>query len=166
MSNCCDSSVNEERGTRQSQLCATCGGRGKPVDTQTVQALVAVTLRQVQPGESHYFCATSDCPVVYYTTTRQFSTTQIRVPVHQKAAHDDGVPVCYCFDHSPASILAEWRVHGQTTVINDITEGIRARQCACEMRNPQGSCCLGNVRTLVATILPPSSSAQPARSSR
>jgi hypothetical protein len=131
------------------------------VETRTVQALLATSLRQVQPGESYYFCATPGCPVVYYTATRQFTTGQVREPVYQKSARDATVPVCYCFGHSPASILDEWRVLGQTTVVDDVTAGIRAGQCACETRNPQGSCCLGNVRALVSQLLTPFSLTDP-----
>jgi hypothetical protein len=127
------------------------------VETRTVQALLAASLRQLQPSETHYFCATPGCPVVYYTAMQQFTTDQAREPVYQKAAGDATVPVCYCFGHSPASILVEWRTQGQTTVIDDVTAGIRAGQCACELRNPQGSCCLGNLRALVSQLLSSSS---------
>ena len=33
-----------------------------------------------------------------------------------------------------------------------VETGIAAGRCACELRNPQGSCCLGNVRVLVQTL--------------
>jgi hypothetical protein len=39
-----------------------------------------------------------------------------------------------------------------STVVADVTTGIKAGQCACEIRNPQGSCCLGNVRKVVKRI--------------
>lgn len=78
-----------------------------------------------------------------------FTKDQIRVPVHQKEMDDDAVLVCYCFRHSPATIHAELLATGTSTVIEEINAGIQAGQCACELRNPQGSCCLGNVSAVV-----------------
>ena len=34
-------------------------------------------------------------------------------------------------------------------MIAAVEAGIRAGKCACDIRNPQGSCCLGNVRAVV-----------------
>jgi hypothetical protein len=36
--------------------------------------------------------------------------------------------------------------------VDDINTGISAEQCACDLRNPQGSCCLGNVRGLIKRL--------------
>ena len=57
--------------------------------------------------------------------------------------------VCYCFRHTVGDIRAELRSTGTTTVIDAINAGIQAGKCACDIRNPQGSCCLGSVRALV-----------------
>jgi hypothetical protein len=35
-------------------------------------------------------------------------------------------------------------------IVDDIKAGIKAGQCACDLRNPQGTCCLGNVRAWLA----------------
>jgi hypothetical protein len=57
------------------------------------------------------------------------------------------VLVCYCFQYTAASVrLAQ--AEGQHSIVDDISAGIQAGQCACDLRNPQGSCCLGNVRAL------------------
>ena len=69
--------------------------------------------------------------------------------VHQKHPDDDYVFVCYCFRHTPGSIRAELVETGQRTVVETVTEGTQGGQCACDIRNPQGSCCLGNVRATV-----------------
>jgi len=111
----------------------------------------------------YLFCRTPDCPVVYFAADgiQVFTKDQIRVPVHQKEPADDNVLVCYCFCHSPATIRADLLVTGRSTVIEEIEAGIKAGQCACDIRNPQGSCCLGNVGAVVkqlclikATVVP------------
>ena len=43
----------------------------------------------------------------------------------------------------------------RAALIDDIDAGIQAGQCACDLRNPQGSCCLGNVRGLVKRLEQP-----------
>lgn len=45
-----------------------------------------------------------------------------------------------------------WRLRYKLSA--DITAGIRAGQCACDLRNPQGICCLGNVRRLIGATAP------------
>lgn len=92
--------------------------------------------------------------MVYFSadSAQSFTKAEIRVPGHQKEPDDDTVPVCYCFRHSPATIQAKWLATGASTVIEEINGGIQAGQCACEVRDPQGSCCLGNVRRVVKQI--------------
>lgn len=151
---CCASVWVGSRGQKlaipQTNLCPTCGQKGKKVDNLTLKAMLDVTLLAVR-DVPYLFCRTVDCPVVYFATDEMqvFTKDQIRVPVHQKEPGDDAVPVCYCFSHSPATIRAELLATGQSTVVEEIEGGIQAGQCACEVRNPQGSCCVGNVRTVV-----------------
>lgn len=134
-------------------LCPNCKQKGKKVDRLTVQAMLAVSLQALTEGD-YLFCRTGDCPVVYFNagSAQIFSKDQIRAPVHQKEPHNADAPVCYCFQHSPRSIQAEWAQTGQSTVVDSINQGIKAGKCACEIRNPQGSCCLGNVSKVVKQI--------------
>jgi len=74
-----------------------------------------------------------------------FSTEQVKVPVFQK---DRGlnVPVCYCFGWSRSRIQQEIIKTGKSSAETNIRSHIQAGRCGCEVNNPQGSCCLGNVR--------------------
>ncbi len=132
--------------------CPVCGERGKPVQAQTVKALLAVSLREVQ-SEEYLFCRTQTCPVVYFTPAGQsFSLEQVRERVYQKEPQAPDVFVCYCFRHTVGELLASTPLTSKA-ILDDIEAGIRARQCACDLRNPQGSCCLGNVRELLKNHL-------------
>jgi hypothetical protein len=133
--------------------CPLCGIKGKRVDTLTVKALLAISLAAIRPG-SYRFCATPDCLVVYYTEEGEqvFTETELRERVYQKSPQDRGVLVCYCFYHTLRSIRAELLETGSSTIAEQITAGIEAGACACDIRNPQGSCCLGNVRTVVKRL--------------
>lgn len=133
--------------------CPVCGTRGKAVDTQTLKALLAVSLEAVRPTP-YRFCRDEDCPVVYFSTDGQqtFRETDLRERVHQKHPQDDDVFVCYCFRHTPGTIRAELMENGASTAVQRISAGIKAGQCACELRNPQGDCCLGNVTATVKRV--------------
>jgi hypothetical protein len=126
---------------------------GQRIDTLTFKALLALPLTELKSA-AYRFCGAPDCPVVYYSGdgTQLFGEDQLRETVYQKHPGDDEAPVCYCFGHTRGSIRAELVLTGESTVVEQIEAGIRAGQCACDIRNPQGNCCLGNVRALVAQI--------------
>lgn len=133
--------------------CPTNQQVGKPVDTLTLKALLAVPLTRVQPT-TYGFCPDPACPTVYYSAdgAHYFTEADVREKVYQKHPADEDVCVCYCFRHTIDSIRTELIRTGQSTVVAAITEGIQAGQCACDIRNPQGTCCLGNIRKLVRRL--------------
>jgi len=135
--------------------CPTNGQVGKSVDVMTVKALLAVPLTQLSQREYH-FCRAAGCPTVYFSTdgSQILGEGDLRERVYQKHPNDDDVFGCYCFYHTIGSIREELARTGSSTVVAAITAGIQAGQCACEIRNPQGSCCLGNVRAIVQRLEP------------
>ncbi len=143
----CEANESTATPPTNGATCATCGQTGKRVEGQTVKALLAVSLRAVQAAE-YCFCRTATCPVVYFTGdgTHTFTVDQVRERVYQKESDAPNVLVCYCFRHTMGEVQA---APDPATIVADITTGIQAGQCACDLRNPQGSCCLGNVRALI-----------------
>ncbi|MCI0711819.1 MAG: hypothetical protein L0154_16810 [Chloroflexi bacterium] len=133
--------------------CPVCGQQGKKVGGATVKTMVSISLHEVRDTQ-YYFCKTADCRVVYFNEDgdQTFNTTQVRERVYQKEPTSLDVLACYCFQHTAQSIRAELQSKGHSNVVDDINAGIQAGQCACDWRNPQGSCCLGNVKTLVKSI--------------
>lgn len=123
--------------------------KGKSVQGQTVKALLAASLRLVHE-DAYLFCSTQTCPVVYFARDGEqtFGTAEVRERVYQKEPDSHDVFVCYCFRHRAGEIrTAEAAV--QAAIVEDINSGIRDGLCACDLRNPQGACCLGNVRSLI-----------------
>jgi len=86
--------------------------------------------------------------VVYFNLDGKQLFTQEQVREYQKEPAADETQACYCFQHTVREVRAA-TVEGRAAILADINLGIQAGQCACELRNPQGSCCLGNVRELV-----------------
>ncbi len=146
------SAQNFQRPSRATNACPDCGMRGKPVQGQTVKALLSVSLREVQ-GVEYFFCKTRTCPVVYFSLDGEqtFTVEQVRERVYQKEPDSDDVFACYCFRHTVGHVRAA-SLESRIEIVDDINTGINAGQCACDLRNPQGSCCLGNVRGLIKRI--------------
>lgn len=140
-------------GSPQPKHCPICEAKGRPVDRATVKSMLSVSLRRVRDA-AYRFCATANCPVVYFSEdgAQTFLTADVRERVYQKEPEADDVLICYCFHHTPGEIRLELAASGETAVIDDIQAGIQAGQCACDWRNPQGSCCLGNVQQFVRRL--------------
>jgi hypothetical protein len=116
----------------------------------TVEHLVSIEHR---PGlsSSVMFCAAENCDVVYFVPGGLVVPKMaVTVPVFQKES-SPARPVCYCFEHSVADVLAATRPDGSNVVVDEITEACRSRLDRCEETNPQGRCCLGNIRSLLPT---------------
>ena len=138
--------------SRAMNACPKCGNPGRGVQGQTVKSILSVSLRHLQDVK-YLFCRTQSCQVVYFSTDSEkvFTVEQVRERVFQKEPDAKDVLVCYCFHHTVGDLrtaLSKERV----AIIHDINMGINAGQCACDLRNPQGSCCLGNVRALIKTF--------------
>ncbi|MBC8335538.1 MAG: hypothetical protein ISR59_09165 [Anaerolineales bacterium] len=157
----CGCSISEDtingggksKGQGLSGACPTNGVIGKKVDTQTVKAILALPLNLLT-SDAYRFCADPDCSTVYYSEDGQqlFDEADLRERVYQKHADDKEISICYCFRHTVGNIGSEIAESGKSTVVAEITAGIKAGQCACDIRNPQGDCCLGNVRALVKDL--------------
>lgn len=144
----------QPRKKRIDKQCPHCGQKGRHVDTQTVKAMLVTSLYAIRPTH-YYFCQTVDCPVVYFAEDGQqsFTEEELRERVYQKHPEDVEVLLCYCFRHTRRSIRNQWEQTGHTTVVETVTVGTQTGQCACDIRNPQGSCCLGNVRQFVQRMV-------------
>jgi len=147
---CCPSSSNKESGSRWQRLCPQDGTKGKPVQLITLKSLlVPVALEQLNPATAYGFCPSPNCPVVYFSEQGQtFTTADLKVSVFQKNVNED-VSVCYCFAWSRKRIREELNQSGESNAVDMITTHIKAKRCGCEVNNPQGSCCLENVRSVV-----------------
>jgi hypothetical protein len=90
--------------------------------------------------------------VVYFDDDGHvLTTTDLRVPVWQKQ-RAGGRMICYCFGENEASMAQEFMETGRCDAPARVREHIAAGRCACEVRNPRGACCLGDVIKAVAQI--------------
>ncbi|MBB5379028.1 hypothetical protein HNQ07_004538 [Deinococcus metalli] len=125
------------------------GTRGRAVKTVTLKALLTPgALAHLDAGAAFQFCADPACEVVYFSAQQTYATTDLKGPVFQKAP-ESVVPVCYCFGHTRAEVRHAAETGSGETLLETITGHIQAGRCGCEVNNPQGSCCLGNVRAVL-----------------
>jgi len=144
MSDCCTETQNQTQSHTE-RFCPKNGNKGKSVQIITLKSLLKPeALKQLNPEANYRFCSISDCSVVYYSEEGQtFDIEDLKVPVFQKNS-DETVPVCYCFGWTRQRISKE----GNDRAVAEITNHIQAKRCGCEVNNPQGSCCLKNVKSV------------------
>lgn len=150
MSSCCGSPDRVPAAVMA--RCPQSGAKGVAVDLLTVKALLCESaLRAVDEGP-YRFCADPTCAVVYFDDEGHvFNTADLRVPVWQKQPFG-ARRICYCFDENEASMAREFAETGRCDASLRVRNHIAAGRCACEVRNPRGACCLGDVMKTVARI--------------
>ena len=130
-------------GLRQ---CPVCGVRGESVERLTVAAL---TSGVVPPDQRYALCRQTDCEVVYFGEDGTvISGRRLNVVPGFKSRSPEAL-VCYCFQHRRADLEAELAGCGTTTIPDRIAAEVKAGNCACEVRNPSGRCCLGDVQEVI-----------------
>ena len=127
----------------EQRLCPTCGERGRGVKPSTLDALL-------KPGVPHAdagwrFCRTADCPTVYFSGVKTLEAGALTVAVGLKSQHPER-PVCYCFGHSAADIQAT--AGTPQSIFQQVSQACRRGEERCEVTNPQGTCCLGDIRAI------------------
>ena len=149
---CCSSKSEEACAVRLPalQTCPRCGRKGRPVQNRTLEYLLREPNPRLLAGGPFFFCPTSDCAVVYFSGDggSLFEKPDLTVPVGIKET-EDPIPVCYCFDHTRASIWEEIERSGRSTVVESIKRAVQEGRCECEIKNPSGRCCLGDVTQTV-----------------
>ena len=145
MADCC--AVSEKPATAPAVLaCPVSGTRSRQVDSLTVKSLVR-HLPFGEPPTQYYFCEAPDCAVVYFpyrTDATRILRDDLLVRVWPKD-RSDNTPICYCFGVTPKQIREELKGAESPTAAVRIKAEVQAGNCACEVKNPSGKCCLGNI---------------------
>ncbi|MBI4303071.1 MAG: copper chaperone Copz family protein, partial [Chloroflexi bacterium] len=135
-------------------VCRECGNEGKLAKALTLKSLVKKPrLETIKSLDGFYFCETPACKVVYFNNEQDVylnkADISIRVGIKET---DDPVPVCYCFGWTRKRILDQIERKGFSTAVQEISPRVKAGDCTCEVNNPAGRCCLGQVTKLVKEL--------------
>jgi hypothetical protein len=144
MEACCAARAESRAGPTR---CPACGQRGRRVERITLRALLRPEALERRAAAEHRFCPTPSCEVVYFGQGEVFRRDDVLVPVFQKEPEGRRT-VCYCFAVREDEIQREVEDSGRSASAARIRALVRDERCACEVRNPQGSCCLGNVAAM------------------
>lgn len=146
---CCSSSPSQEAAAKV-EPCIVCGRRGRVVERKTVEHLLRDPNLFSGQKLAHYFCANPACEAVYFAPSNRsvFYKGQLKTRVGIKET-EDPIPVCYCFGHSRGSVWREIEETGKSTVVESIKAAVQEGRCECDIRNPSGKCCLGEVTQTV-----------------
>jgi len=148
LSDCC--TVEGAAKAPAVMACPVSGTRSKRVESLTVRSLVRHLPLGMPPTE-YYFCDSADCDVIYFPSNPAaplFRRADLMVRVGIKEA-EDPIPVCYCFGFTRQDIWDEIRQKGKSTIAEQIKLEVKAGNCACEVKNPSGRCCLGDIVRIV-----------------
>jgi hypothetical protein len=102
----------------------------------------------------YYYCTEQTCKVVYFSnqSVPYFTVDDVNVKVFAKDKGDD-VNVCYCFDWTRGRIKEQIAQTGKSTASLEIAKEVKASKCACDIKNPKGECCLGDVNSVVKGLM-------------
>lgn len=122
-----------------SHPCPECGKRAHPVRVNLVRHHVKQPWARGLEGHEFLFCETTDCDLVYFEVDGpSFTTADIRRPPAYKTGNPTDL-LCYCFDAAGDAVLRE------SDPVPYISERVRKSECACDVLNPSGDCCLGSI---------------------
>lgn len=131
-------------------LCQECQKPGSIVSLKTITSLLKLEIQStINRDLDYFFCSTQDCNIAYFSleSTSHFSKQDLIVPVGLKEIknNDATATLCYCFNFTAAMIRAEIEYASNTTILGQIKTRMQANACECEIKNPSGHCCLGEI---------------------
>lgn len=134
--------------------CRKCLGQSRPVSRKTVLLMLKPEFLERAMTGTYRFCTTAECPIVNFEehTRNSFSLDDLRVTVGVKATQAP-ILLCYCFGFDESHIRNEVSRTGSTPIPERISRLIREGLCACELRNPAGVCCLGEVNRAAKQLM-------------
>lgn len=137
MSDCCGS-------TKTKQICPECGASCKSVGMPTLYHQVRFPENQSIVTDSYYFCPAKTCRIAYFSNADNTIPKQ-HLRSHQAIQND---ALCYCFDINAEQYLSALKDGRAEPIKAFVMQRTQARECACEIRNPSGQCCLANFKNL------------------
>ena len=132
--------------------CPKCNQKAKGVLEKTLNNLLNKnTKEKIICLSGFYYCKTPSCEVVYFRDNQILTQKNMNIIVGLKK---DAQPatVCYCFDWTKEKIKNDINQNGKTTALEDIKNKMNTIGCSCEILNPSGGCCLGDVSQAIKDI--------------
>ena len=136
---CCDRPA-------QKSSCPACGENCTSVSMKTLLHQVQFPLNTQLPSEPFYFCHNPQCGTGYFSESGLvINQTQLveREKIQQQW-------LCYCFDISRKRYLEDMVSGEDAETLAFVKEKTESGDCACEVKNPSGKCCLAEFKKVAA----------------
>lgn len=146
--------VTEVSPTPSRAECPVSKTLSRKVQRRTLEHLLKPERVGSMANVQYYYCTEPNCNVVYFSneTVPYFTVDDVSVKVLAKDNGDD-VNVCYCFNWTRARIKEEITSTGKSTASLQIAKEVKAGKCACDIKNPKGECCLGDVNAFIKSAI-------------
>ncbi|WP_305908598.1 hypothetical protein Q9L42_009895 [Methylomarinum sp. Ch1-1] len=126
------------------QICPECGATCIGVGMSTLYHQVRFPENQALITDSYYFCPAKTCSIAYFSNAG--NTILKRHLRSYQAIQSDAL--CYCFDINAEQYLSALKDHQAGSIKAFVIQRTQAGECACEIRNPSGQCCLASFKYL------------------
>lgn len=135
MSDCC-SSPDAAGNTPKKHCCPVSGRECQRVSATTILHNISRPWLWTVKNQGYYFCDDPKCDVVYFGQDDSVITTSgLRIPVGVKEETTNSM-LCYCFGIT----LKDAITNPEVKIF--VAKRTKEKQCACNIKNPSGRCCL------------------------
>ena len=125
----------------------------RKINRRTLEHLLKPdSVKKIQ-NVQYYYCNEPSCDVVYFSHQgpSYFIKADLTVKIFHKD-NGDNVNVCYCFDWTRERIEEQIRSTGQSTASQEIAQLVKDQKCICDITNPKGRCCLGDINRVIKEV--------------
>ena len=116
--------------------CPVCLTQGQKVETESL--IYHVRDLALIKKESYFFCANPSCDVAYFSSSHHLTCQDLNKELGVKKSSSGEALLCYCFEVTKQAVNAQ--------SLSYIQRHMASIGCRCDVRNPQGSCCLANIK--------------------
>ena len=132
--------------------CPLCGKAAKEVLAKTLEHLLTDDAKEkLDSLEGFHYCKTPTCEAIYFRGDEVLRQDALSVTVGLKEGASPAT-LCYCFDWSKEKIKEQIEATGKSTALEDIKAKMQDPGCSCEILNPSGQCCLGDVSKAIKEL--------------
>lgn len=124
--------------TQNKSPCPHCGRLCSDVTPRTIRHHIRQAWQWEAQAGRYFYCGNPACAVVYFGDDGSvIPQTELHMPDAKQATAD--ALVCHCFGVTVSDTQCN------PTARDFVFAQTRDRQCACEVRNPSGRCCLADL---------------------
>jgi len=123
--------------------CPTCGAKARSIKIKTLLHNVLFPDNLNISDTDYYFCASKNCDVGYFSKSSVITKQKLK-----KFEQWQQGWLCYCFDISDDDYKKAITMKNFQPIKDFVIQHTKNAQCACEVQNPSGQCCLARFKQL------------------